>query len=108
MELWHRLSLNMENKYPDIGKHICVVSCEEDIGNTPIYTDQSRRLESAYNLEKEHSLMCLKVEFSGRLATLLCDPGYHVSRVVIIMADRSYPHTGKHLLFPNLFMLVCS
>lgn len=51
---------------------------------------------ACYRFEKEHVLMCLKVEFGGRLGTLLCDPGYHVSRVVTIMSDGAYPHSGKN------------
>ncbi|KAJ8937277.1 hypothetical protein NQ318_005675 [Aromia moschata] len=95
LELWHRLSIQLEPKYPGIGKYLCVVSCEEDIVSTPVYTALSDRLDSAsYTLEKEHVLMCLKVEFSGRSGTLLCDPGYHVSRVVNVMADKQYPNTG--------------
>ncbi|KAJ8957310.1 hypothetical protein NQ314_006558 [Rhamnusium bicolor] len=73
LELWNRLSIQLESKYPGIGKHICVVSCEEDIVSTPVYTALSDRLDSAsYTLEKEHVLMCLKVEFSGRSGILLC------------------------------------
>ncbi|KAG5898439.1 hypothetical protein JTB14_036521 [Gonioctena quinquepunctata] len=96
-ELWHRLGISLEKKYPGIGGHICVVSCEEDIDSMSVYTT-SYRLDSPmfarHTLEKEHVLMCLKVEFSGRTAVMLCDPGYHVSRVVTVMADGSYPHTG--------------
>lgn len=95
LELWNRLSIQLEAKYPGIGKHLCVVSCEEDIVSTPVYTALSDRLDTAsYTLEKEHVLMCLKVEFSGRSGILLCDPGYHVSRAVTIMADKAYPNTG--------------
>lgn len=95
LELWSRLSVQLESKYPGIGKHLCVVSCEEDIVCAPIYTALSDRLDTAsYTLEKEHVLMCLKLEFSGRSGILLCDPGYHVSRVVNIMADKAYPNTG--------------
>lgn len=46
-------------------------------------------------LEKEHCLMCMRFEFNGRSGVLLCDPGYHVARVVTVMDDRAYPHTGK-------------
>ncbi|KAJ8981901.1 hypothetical protein NQ317_007293 [Molorchus minor] len=96
LELWNRLSIQLEAKYPGIGDHLCLVSCEEDIVSTPVYTAAlSDRLDSAsYTLEKEHVLMCLNVEFSGRSGTLLCDPGYHVSRVVNVMADKAYPNTG--------------
>lgn len=74
---------------------MCVVSCEEEINGTPMYIGLYDHLDSAcYRLEKEHVLMCLKVEFSGRTCVLLCDPGYHVSRVVTVMSDNAYPHTG--------------
>ncbi|VEN41956.1 unnamed protein product [Callosobruchus maculatus] len=97
LELWHRLGIQLESKYPGIGDYLCVVSCEEDIDSTPMYTAQSHRLESTYKLEKEHVLLCLKVQFSGRTGVLLCDPGYHVSRVITIMNDNNYPHTGWYI-----------
>ncbi|XP_063829713.1 uncharacterized protein LOC135079015 [Ostrinia nubilalis] len=34
------------------------------------------------------------VRLAGRAGLLLADPGYHVPRVVTVMADRAYPHTG--------------
>lgn len=94
MELWNRLRIDLEKKYPGIGNHICVVSCEEEIGCTPSYVEPKLFESGRYRLEKEHALTCLKVEFSGRTATLLCDPGYHVARVVTIMSDGAYPNTG--------------
>lgn len=94
MELWNRLSIDLESKYPGIGKHLCVVSCEEDIDSTPSYVGPKLLEVGCYRLEKEHALTCLKVEFDGRTGTLLCDPGYHVARVVTIMTDGAYPNTG--------------
>lgn len=95
LELWNRLSIQLESKYPGIGNHLCLVSCEEDIDSTPSYTALSDRLDTAsYTFEKEHVLMCLKVEFSGRSGIVLCDPGYHVSRVITVMSDKTYPNTG--------------
>lgn len=44
--------------------------------------------------EKEHVLVCLKIEISGRRGIMLLDPGYHVARVITVMADKLYPHTG--------------
>lgn len=44
--------------------------------------------------EKEHVLVCLKIEINGRRGVLLLDPGYHVARVITVMADKMYPHTG--------------
>uniref|UniRef100_A0A6P7HHL2 Uncharacterized protein LOC114348870 n=1 Tax=Diabrotica virgifera virgifera TaxID=50390 RepID=A0A6P7HHL2_DIAVI len=95
-ELWNRLRLNLDSKYPGIGNHICVVSCEEEIDSPIVYTNAFRYDPTSlpYRLEKEHVMMCLKVEFSGRTAVMLCDPGYHVARVVTVMSDGAYPHTG--------------
>lgn len=95
-ELWNRLLIKLESKYPGIGNHIFVVSCEEDVDSPVGYTNSCGFDPSSvpHNLEKEHVLMCLKVEFSGRTAVMLCDPGYHVARVVTVMADGAYPHTG--------------
>lgn len=52
----------------------------------------------ADTLEKEHVLLALKVNVQGRVGILLCDPGYHVARVITVMRDRTYPHTGNFFL----------
>lgn len=44
--------------------------------------------------EKEHVLVCLKIEIGGRRGVMLLDPGYHVARVITVMSDKLYPHTG--------------
>lgn len=44
--------------------------------------------------EKEHVLVCLKIEIGQRRGVMLLDPGYHVARVITVMADKLYPHTG--------------
>lgn len=44
--------------------------------------------------EKEHVLVCLRIEINGRRGVMLLDPGYHVARVITVMADKLYPHTG--------------
>lgn len=54
-------------------------------------------------VEKEHVAVCLKIKIGlgiglERSGYLLLDPGYHVSRVVTIMEDKLYPHTGTDLL----------
>jgi hypothetical protein len=50
--------------------------------------------------EKEHVLVAMHVEVAGRPGTLLLDPGYHIARVITVMADNQYPHTGElNLLF---------
>lgn len=45
--------------------------------------------------EKEHVMVGVLVRLDGRPGLLLADPGYHVPRVVTVMADRAYPHTGN-------------
>lgn len=63
------------------------------------YVAFSDRLNTvAYSLEKEHVLLAMKVEIDGRGGVLLCDPGYHVGRVVTVMCDGVYPHTGENSL----------
>jgi hypothetical protein len=52
------------------------------------------------SVEKEHVLVAMRVEVAGRPGTLLLDPGYHIARVITVMADNFYPHTGElNLLF---------
>lgn len=63
------------------------------------YVALSDRLDTvAYSLEKEHVLLALKFEIDGRNGVLLCDPGYHVGRVITIMCDGVYPHTGEKMI----------
>lgn len=95
LELWNRLRYALERKYPCIGNHLCVVSCEEDLENIPIYMRHNIQESNCYRFEKEHVLMCLKVNFNGRTGILVCDPGYHVARIVTIMFDGAYPTTGR-------------
>jgi hypothetical protein len=52
------------------------------------------------SVEKEHVLVALRVEVAGRPGILLLDPGYHIARVITVMADNLYPHTGeKNMVF---------
>lgn len=39
-------------------------------------------------------LVCLRIEIDKRRGVMLLDPGYHVARVITVMADKLYPHTG--------------
>jgi hypothetical protein len=94
LELWSRLH-QLELHFPELSKHLFLVSCEENIEALSEYTALSERLDTAaYDLEKEHVLLCLRFQINERQGLLLCDPGYHVSRVVTVMQDRAYPNTG--------------
>lgn len=103
LELWTKLcSLNY--KFPDLTDHLYLVSCEESIQALSEYVALSDCLDSvAYSLEKEHVLLALRLNIDGRRGVLLCDPGYHVGRVVTVMFDGLYPHTGEKMakLFGN-------
>ncbi|CAH0563615.1 unnamed protein product [Brassicogethes aeneus] len=90
-ELWFRLQ-KLENLYPELAKFLCVVSCEENIES--IYEYSSRLDTASSSIEKEHVLVCLKFDINGRKGVLLCDPGYHVARVVTVMYDKAFPNTG--------------
>lgn len=95
LELWTKL-FNLDYRYPILTDHLYLVSCEENIETLFEYAALSDRLDTvAYSLEKEHVLLALHFEIDGRSGVLLCDPGYHVGRVVTVMFDNNYPHTGK-------------
>lgn len=95
LELWNRLH-QLDYNFAGVSEYFFLVSCEEDIEGLSEYTALSDRLDTAaYALEKEHVLLCLKFEINSRQGLLLCDPGYHVGRVVTVMHDKLYPHTGR-------------
>lgn len=82
---------------PDIANHFFLVSCEESVEDTILYIEhcEQTNIESAaWNLEKEHALVAMKINVAGREGMLVLDPGYHVARVVTVMKDQNYPHTG--------------
>ncbi|XP_060523107.1 uncharacterized protein LOC132700043 [Cylas formicarius] len=94
LELRSRLK-KLRDRFPDLHEHIAIVSCEENIVSVADYTTLRDTFDTEpCTLEKEHVLLCVKLEFSGRNGVLLCDPGYHVARVVTVMADKAYPNTG--------------
>nr|CAD7397746.1 unnamed protein product [Timema poppensis] len=90
LELLRRLS-NLETSFPGLTARLYLVSCEEAIDDLDCYHHEE---PDAMNSEKEHVMVALRVEVAGRPGILLSDPGYHIARVVTIMADNLYPHTG--------------
>lgn len=74
-----------------VSSSISLVSCEESIEDPASYLERGPCEAS----DKEHVLVCMKVEIAGRKGVLLLDPGYHVARVVTVMEDKAYPHTGE-------------
>ncbi|ODN01706.1 hypothetical protein Ocin01_04981 [Orchesella cincta] len=88
-----------------------IVSAEESIETVETYICNVP--PNVLLVEKEHVAVCLKIEIGTgmgpkRSGYLLLDPGYHVSRVVTIMEDKSYPHTGTDsLTYEPSFFLSC-
>ena len=89
-ELLSRLC-GLSKKFPGLASGLYLVSCEETIGDIASYVGGPPAADSG---EKEHVLVCLKIEINKRRGIMLLDPGYHVARVITVMADKQYPHTG--------------
>ncbi|VVC87793.1 unnamed protein product [Leptidea sinapis] len=43
----------------------------------------------------------VRISIDGRLGIMIADPGYHVGRIVTVMTDRLYPHTGWFTQVPE-------
>ncbi|KAI1301841.1 hypothetical protein HDE_03054 [Halotydeus destructor] len=83
--LIHKLRL----AFPHFARCIALVSCEEVVKDYGTYA-----IESPNNL-KEHVLVVARFCLPGnRLGYVILDPGYHVARAAIAMADEQYPHTS--------------
>lgn len=111
MEVMKRLKV-LENDFPGITKAMMLVSCDENIENLEDYaTSSPGPQEFLIETEKDHVMLAFHVKVDGRSGIFLSDLGYHISRVVTVMADRCYPHTGKlqishnteNIVFSNLF-----
>ncbi|XP_008205348.3 uncharacterized protein LOC100118472, partial [Nasonia vitripennis] len=89
-ELLRRLC-GLNKRFPGLASGLYLVSCEETIGDIASYVGGPPAADSG---EKEHVLVCLKIEINNRRGIMLLDPGYHVARVITVMADKQYPHTG--------------
>lgn len=90
LELIKELSV-LEEQYSGFIDKLFLVSCEECIDDIISYTSE---LPDPYDSEKEHVLLALKFSISDRCGILLLDPGYHIGRVITVMNDGDYPHTG--------------
>lgn len=90
LELLRRLT-NLEARFPGIASRLYLASCEESIEDLDGYVSEEPCPSST---EKEHVLVAMKLRIAGRPGLLLLDPGYHIARVITVMADCLYPHTG--------------
>lgn len=97
MEVIKRLKV-LENDFPGITKSMMLVSCDENIEDLVDYTTSFPGPQGfLIETEKDHVMMAIHVRVDGRPGIFLSDLGYHISRVVTVMADRCYPHTGNYL-----------
>lgn len=99
MEVMKRLK-SLENDFPGITKSMMLVSCDENIQDLEDYATSFPGPQGfIIETEKDHVMVAIHVKVAGRPGIFLSDLGYHISRVVTVMADRCYPHTGKFLSY---------
>lgn len=99
MEVIKKLKV-LENDFPGITKSMMLVSCDENIDDLVDYATSSPGPQGfVIETEKDHVMVAIHVRIGGRSGVFLSDLGYHISRVVTVMADRCYPHTGKNSFF---------
>lgn len=44
-------------------------------------------------------MVAMQIEMTGRTGVVLLDPGYQIGRVVTVMIDQQYPHTGEYIYY---------
>lgn len=44
-------------------------------------------------------MVAMQIEINGRGGVVLLDPGYQIGRVITVMIDQQYPHTGNLFCF---------
>ncbi|KAG7312020.1 hypothetical protein JYU34_001459 [Plutella xylostella] len=86
---WRRL----DKGFKGLGRALSIYSCEEKVENGGEYVNKAEP-ELVEGAEKEHVMAGIHIEVDGRAGVLLADPGYHVPRVLTVMEDGVYPHTG--------------
>lgn len=91
MRRWRAL----ETEFPGLAAATILVSCEEAVTDVRDYV-RGGVPEAVSAAEKEHVMVGVRVSLDGRAGLLLADPGYHVPRLVTVMQDRAYPHTGTY------------
>ncbi|XP_033253698.1 uncharacterized protein LOC117193079, partial [Drosophila miranda] len=101
VSLAFEIMARMVQMFPVLAQYLYVVSCEEQVMdcNDYVQLDEEYGLNSANAaVEKEHVMVAMRIAIGERRGVMILDPGYHVSREVTVMKDKSYPHTGKSAL----------
>ncbi|OWR52202.1 hypothetical protein KGM_201014 [Danaus plexippus plexippus] len=84
----------LDKEFPGFANATGLFSCEEAVVDVLDYVGSGETPESVLQAEKEHVMVGAHVFIDGRPGVILADPGYHVARIVTVMSDRAYPHTG--------------
>lgn len=90
MRRWRKL----ERDFSGITRATALLSCEEAVVDVREYVTCGDGPAAVLAAEKEHVMVGIQIRVDGRLGVMLADPGYHVPRIVTVMQDRNYPHTG--------------
>lgn len=94
MEVIKRLKV-LEKDFPGLSRSMMLVSCDENIEDLLDYTTSCAGPQGfLIETEKDHVMMAVNVRIGDRQGVFLSDLGYHIARVVTVMSDRCYPHTG--------------
>lgn len=96
MELVQKLR-PLNKQFSGLETAIALLSCEEAVVDVRDYVMMGEGPASVEHAEKEHVMVGIQVVIDGRPGIMLADPGYHVARIITVMADRAYPHTGKYI-----------
>ncbi|KAJ2940384.1 hypothetical protein O0L34_g61 [Tuta absoluta] len=83
---------SLDKEFPGLAAATALLSCEEAVVDVREYV--SMGWSELSEAEKEHVMVGVWVRVEGRAGLLLADPGYHVPRIITVMQDRQYPHTG--------------
>uniref|UniRef100_A0A0A9XRV8 64 kDa protein n=1 Tax=Lygus hesperus TaxID=30085 RepID=A0A0A9XRV8_LYGHE len=88
-----KLLERLNSIYPHLAGKFFIASSEEAVEELPLYL--GRPPWDPHDVtEKEHVLVACRIRVGKREGVFLLDPGYHVARVVTVMSDSNYPHTG--------------
>nr|XP_034834885.1 uncharacterized protein LOC117991402 [Maniola hyperantus] len=93
MELLRRWRA-LDEQFPGFASATSIVSCEEAVLNVREYVSMGEGPCSVEYAEKEHVLVCVHMLVDGRAGVMLADPGYHLARLICVMHDKLYPHSG--------------
>lgn len=87
----------LEKSFHGFDAATALLSCEEAVVDVREYVTSGDSPAAMLTAEKEHVMAGVQICIDGRPGIMLADPGYHVPRIVTVMADRAYPHTGQYL-----------